>query len=1162
MSTRFVHLHVHSEYSLSNGLIRINDVIATAASSGMPAIGMTDHANIYGLVKFYRAALAEGVKPILGVDAWIENEQNPSAPTRLTLLVKDNEGYRNLCRLLGKAYGSAQHGGKACIRKTWFENFGSGLIALSGAQDGDLGWAIRQARAERVHQLVDEYCAIFDNRFYIELRRVGKSQEEQYNSDAIALAASKGLPVVATNDVNFLKSEDFHNHEIRVCIHEGRILSDQRRPRNFTDQQYFRSADEMAELFSDVPEAIENSVEIAKRCNPTMDMGTYHLPKFDVGEDVGVETVLTDQANKGLAMKFEEFPGIQAQTEIYNERLQLELDIIVEMGFAGYFLIVADFINWAKLNDIPVGPGRGSGAGSLVAWTLGITELDPIHHGLLFERFLNPERVSLPDFDIDFCMDGRDRVIEYVAEKYGRDKVSQIITHGTMAARAVVRDVGRVLGMPYGYVDQVAKLIPFAPGMTLDDALKQEELLAQRYEQEEEIKELLDISRDLEGLSRNVGKHAGGVVIAPSVLTDFTGLYCEQGSPQMLTHFDKNDLEAIGLVKFDFLGLRTLTIIHRAVNSINRSRNSAGQEAITIKELPTDDSRTFDLLKSCKTTALFQLESRGMKELINRMQPDKFNDLVALVALFRPGPLQSGMVDDFIDRKHGRGEITYPHPLLEPILKPTYGVILYQEQVMEIARALAGYSLGSADLLREAMGKKKVEKMAVQRSVFLEGAVNNQVDAKLAEDIFDLMEKFAGYGFNKSHSAAYALITYQTAWLKAHYPAFFMAACLSADMENTDRVVTLIAECRDMGLEVVPPNINLCQFYFETADSALITYGLGAIKGLGFNVIDAIIESRNQSGKFESLFDFCTRVDGRKINKRALESLIQAGAMDDLGPHRASLMATLPLALDLSNQKSQNKRAGQSDLFGVEAPIAAATKHAQVAEWNEEEILDAEKNTLGLYLSGHPINKYRGELDQMIHARLADLNPDRDRSIVVAGLVVAMRTMNTKRGGRMAFVTLDDETARMELAVFSDLFSENRETIRKDNLLVVHGQVTVDDFTGGYKMSAESVFSIEQARAAFAHRITVTIDQNVSDLTVIERIVDVLNNASRGGCRVVLHYRTADEEGKLAVGDNHHVTVNSWLLESLSELVGTERVWVEYNKQPAEIVAARVESAA
>jgi DNA polymerase-3 subunit alpha len=1157
----FVHLHLHSEYSLSNSTIRVLDAVSRARETGMPAIGLTDNANIYAAVKFFKASLNAGVKPIIGADVWIDNEQNPNSPTRLSLLVKNRSGYRNLCSLLTQAYRSEQHNGKACIKKAWFADHGHGLIALSGAQEGEVGIALLHATSDRANQLIEEYATLFDDRFYVELRRVGKPHEEDYIAEATSLAASRGLPVVATNDVNFLDGKDFHIHEIRVCINEGRVLSDNRRPKNFTDQQYFRTPEEMAELFEDIPEALQNTVEIAKRCNYVMDLGSYYLPRFDSSSEATVDEILAEQARDGLQGKFEEHSDLVNSQDEYQQRLQREIEIITSMGFSGYFLIVADFINWAKQNAIPVGPGRGSGAGSLVAWSLGITELDPIKHGLLFERFLNPERVSLPDFDIDFCMDGRDKVIEYVTQKYGRDKVSQIVTHGTMAARAVVRDVGRVLGMPYGFVDQIAKLIPFQVGITLKEALKQEQLLADRYDKEDELKEMLDIARGLEGLARNVGKHAGGVVIAPSTLTDFTGLYCEQGSNQMVTQFDKDDLEAVGLVKFDFLGLRTLTIIDRAVKTINKSTNNGEQAIVFIKELPMDDSLTFDLLKKYQTTALFQLESRGMKELIQRMRPDCFDDLVALVALYRPGPLQSGMVDDFIDRKDGRAPVKYAHPMLEPILKPTYGVILYQEQVMEIARALAGYSLGAADLLRSAMGKKNEEKMATQREVFVNGSVGNGVEESTATHIFDLMEKFAGYGFNKSHSAAYAVITYQTAWLKAHYPAHFMAASISSDMEQTDRVVTLIAECRDMGLEVANPNINSCQYFFEATSDGHVTYGLGAIKGLGQGVIEALVNAREEGGPFSDLFDLCIRVDSRRINKRALESLVQAGALDDLGAHRASLMATLPMALELSDQKSRNARVGQSDLFGVSATEESTTRYVDVAEWSKEQILTAEKVSLGLYLSGHPIDGFRDELDQIVHARLADLNPERDRAIVVAGLVVAMRTTNTRRG-RMAFVTLDDQTARVELAVFSELFSRYRDLIRKDNLLVVYGQVSMDEYTGGFKMAAESVYGIEQAREAFADTLTVEINSASTNISIIEKLAGMLARASCGECRVVARYVRDSEEGQFELNNGTRVRLDEELLSSLREILGDDNIHITYRKNPVTPLHDGVESAA
>jgi DNA polymerase-3 subunit alpha len=1165
MNPAFVHLHLHTEFSLANSVIRIKTLIDRVRELGMPAVAITDQNNIYGLVKFYQTAMKAGVKPLIGADIWVEQPNKPNEPDRLVLLAQDINGYHALCFLLSGAHREGQHGGRPCVRKEWLRAHNKGLVALSAAQEGELGRAILTGTVERIDAAAEEYAGLFPDRFYVELRRIGAAYEQQYFDGAIDVARRHQLPVVATNSVHFLHQSDFDNHEVRVCIHDSRVLNDQRRPKRFTVQQYLRSPQEMLELFSDVPEALENTVEIARRCNFVLDVGDYHLPNFPVPTNRGVEEYLGEQARQGLRHRLaalRESSDSKIDSDEYAARLELELDVINQMGFPGYFLIVADFIAWAKSNDIPVGPGRGSGAGSIAAWALGITELDPIHHGLLFERFLNPERVSLPDFDIDFCMDGRDRVIDYVAGHYGRDRVSQIITHGTLAARAAVRDVGRVLGMSYGYVDKIAKLIPFEVGMTLDKALEQEELLRERYEQDEDIRELLDIAKALEGLARNVGKHAGGVVIAPSPLTEFTALYCDHGSNQMVTQFDKDDLEAIGLVKFDFLGLRTLTIIDRTIKEINRQRKARGESVLSLEHISMDDDQTYGLLKECRTTALFQLESRGMKDLIKRLRPDRFEDLVALVALYRPGPLQSGMVDDFINRKHGRAAIQYPHPDLEPILKPTYGVILYQEQVMEIAKTLAGYSLGTADLLRRAMGKKKTEEMARQREGFVQGARERGVSKDVATRIFDLMEKFAGYGFNKSHSAAYALITYQTAWLKAHYPAQFMAASMSADMEHTDKVVTLIAECRDMGLQLISPDINQCFHAFTAAGESKILYGLGAVKGIGHSVIEAILEAREAGGPFRDLFDLCSRVDSKRINRRALESLIQAGAMDQLGAHRASLMATLPTAISIADQQSLNRSAGQSDLFGVSASGNPVCRYQDVPEWPKERRLTAEKDTLGLYLSGHPIDGYRDELDQIVHYRLVDLNPSRDRVVVVAGLIVGIRTMNTRRGERMAFVTLDDQTARIELAVFAESFSRHRDILRKDNLLVVQGQVVVDDYTGGFKMAAEYLYDIDMARDAFADKLIIHLDKDMIVDRVLAQLDEILKQAERGNCPVWFQVTTASAVAKLRAADGLGVAPRQDLLTRLRAVVGDKAVQAIYRKTPVPGPVGKMDSAA
>ena len=1151
VTTPFVHLHVHSEYSLADGIVRIDELVAATRAQNMPAVALTDLSNLFGAVKFYRAALAAGIKPILGADVWLEQTgagAGRQAVGRVVLLCQDHGGFRHLSRLLTQAYGQGQRSGKPRIARDWLDGQTDGLIAISAGIDGDIGQALLSGNEALAEQLAGEYQTLFPGRFYLAVQRVGQAREEEYNHAAVRLAQRLRLPMVATNPVQFLKAAEFEAHEVRVCIQEGRVLTDSRRPRRFTAQQYFRSGEEMTALFEDIPEAIENSREIALRCNLRFEFGRHYLPDFPLPPGQGAESLLRANAAAGLAERLTRINSDNdaARRKLYEDRLDLELGVIIQMGFAGYFLIVADFIQWARENDVPVGPGRGSGAGSLVAFVLGITALDPIQYDLLFERFLNPERVSLPDFDVDFCIEGRDRVIEYVTRKYGQERVSQIITHGTMAAKAVVRDVGRVLDHPYGYVDKIAKLIPFELDMTLDKALEIEPVLKDRYDKEEDVRALVDTAKTLEGLARSAGKHAAGVVIAPSALTDFMPLYCEHSSHQFVTQYDMKDVETIGLVKFDFLGLRNLTIIDRAVKLINPIRAREGLAPVAIDELPLDDAPTFALLKSCKTTALFQLESRGMKDLIQRLQPDTFEEIVALVALFRPGPLQSGMVDDFINCKHGRARIKYPHPSLEPILKPTYGVILYQEQVMQIARVLSGYTLGGADLLRRAMGKKKPEEMAQQRDVFVKGAEERGVNAKLAADIFVLIEKFAGYGFNRSHSAAYALIAYQTAWLKAHYPAAFMAAVLSADMDKTDKVVTMIAECRDLQLTILPPDINHCQYEFVPLDERSILYGLGAIKGLGEAAIEAILETRNQGGPFSDLFDLCKRVDARRVNRRVLESLIRAGALDAIGRHRAELMATLNNALAGASQDSKNRDAGQHDLFGMAIDRTETHELVPATEWSEEQRLDGERETLGLYLTGHPIARYQEELAKITQATLAEIKPTQDRGIVVAGLVVAVRAMNTRRGDRMAFVTLDDRTGRLELAVFSEQYERNRELLVKDTLLVVEGQVSVDEYSGGFRMSADKLYTIDQAREAFAERLEIDVDADLSGNGFVAELKQILKPATPGRCPVYLRYHNRYAAAEIMLGQEWRVAPTGAVLEHLARLAGAGHVRLIY----------------
>ena len=1025
---------------------------------------------------------------------------------------------------------------------------------LSGAQHGDVGVGLMKNNAKILDSALEFYQTHFPDRFYLELIRTGRQGEEDYLHLAVELAELRGLPVVATNEVCFIDREGFDAHEIRVCIHDGYTLDDNRRPKRYSDQQYLRTAEEMVELFSDIPEAIENTVEIAKRCNVTVRLNEYFLPQFPTG-GMTTEDFLVKVSEEGLEERLEFlFPDEEvrkAKRPEYDDRLRIELEVINQMGFPGYFLIVMEFIQWSKDNGIPVGPGRGSGAGSLVAYALKITDLDPLEFDLLFERFLNPERVSMPDFDVDFCMDRRDEVIDHVAELYGRQAVSQIITFGTMAAKAVVRDVGRVLGHPYGFVDRISKLIPPDPGMTLEKAFKAEPQLPEVYESDEEVKDLIDMARILEGVTRNAGKHAGGVVIAPTTITDFSPLYCDDEGKNPVTQFDKNDVETAGLVKFDFLGLRTLTIIQWAIDMIKEGKNVD----VDISAIPLEDPKSFRTLQNAETTAVFQLESRGMKELIKRLKPDCFEDIIALVALFRPGPLQSGMVDNFIDRKHGREEISYPdaeyqHECLKEILEPTYGIILYQEQVMQIAQEMAGYSLGGADLLRRAMGKKKPEEMAKQRGTFAEGAKSNNIDPDLAMKIFDLVEKFAGYGFNKSHSAAYALVSYQTLWLKVHYPAEFMAAVMSADMDNTDKIVTLVDECERMGIEILPPDLNAGKYKFTVDSEGRIVYGIGAIKGVGEGPIEAIIEARETQGAFKDLFDFCAKIDIKRVNKRVLEKLVLAGAMDNLGPHRASLMASLPEALAAAGQHAKAESFGQSDMFGLltTEPEDVKQAFADVPEWPEKVWLEGEKDTLGLYLTGHPINQYAEELRYYTDGRLVDLKPtNKDQMASAVGLVLGVRVMTNKRGRRWAIVTLDDKSARIDVRFFPDMYEQFESVLETDRILLIKGQVSFDDFSGGNTITARDVMDIVQAREKNARALALNIDTQLLEPKKMSQMQSILQAFNGGSCPVQLAVTHPDAEVILACGARWYVTPEDQLLHDLKQCLGDKAVSILYH---------------
>lgn len=1162
MSVRFAHLHLHSEYSLVDSTIRIKALVAACVQAGAPAVALTDECNMFALVKFYKACSAAGIKPIGGCDLWISSPDDPR-PWRMTMLCQNRDGYLNLSRLVSRAWREGQQGGRALVDATWLTPSATeGLIVLLGRESEAARIAVNQGTdtaAPRLQTLMQ----LFPDRLYLELTRCGREGEETWNNAALTLATALDLPIIASNDVRFLKQDDFEAHEARVCIHQGRVLADPKRPRDYSDQQYLKTPEQMAELFADIPEALENTVELAKRCNLELSFGTYYLPNFPVPEGHDLASYIREIAREGLKERLANAPLAAGHTLAdYEARLERELDVIIKMGFPGYFLIVADFINWGKQNGIPVGPGRGSGAGSLVAWVLKITDLDPLQFNLLFERFLNPERVSMPDFDIDFCMDRRDEVIDYVARKYGRDHVSQIITYGSMAAKAVLRDSGRVLGMGYNAVDKIAKLIPARPlDLTLSCALGRSEKaqkepdrvvkeFCELYEQDEEARTLIDLALKLESLTRNAGKHAGGVVIGPKPLTEFAPLYCEPGGGGVVTQYDKDDVEAVGLVKFDFLGLRTLTIIDWAVKAINARRAQSGEEPLDIAALPLDDVPTYELLKRAQTVAVFQLESSGMQRMLKDAKPDRFEDIIALVALYRPGPMD--LIPSFVARKHGREEVEYPDPRVEPVLKETYGIMVYQEQVMQMAQIVGGYSLGGADLLRRAMGKKKVEEMAKERAKFREGAAKDGLSGEKADAIFDLMEKFAGYGFNKSHAAAYAVVSYQTAWLKTHYPAEFMAATISSDMDNTDKVVIFLDESRAIGLKILPPDVNASEFMFEAVEPKVIRYGLGAIKGVGQGACEAIAEERKEAGPYKDLADFCRRVDPSKLNRRVLEALILSGSLDALAPTRASLMLQLPDAIKAAEQHLRDRQSGQNDMFG--AMVGAVTPVVRVdlptaPEWPLEQKLQGERDTLGHYLSGHPTDPWREELAQLSTCPLGEIadryQPPRPRKNdgddnrfrrgpdtpwTVAGMVVAVR----KRGDSDAFVRLEDSTGSIEVSFFGELYQQAAPLLTRDELIVVEGGLRIDEFSGGgFQLRARNAMSMADACRRYARLLRVKVNGIGPDF--INQFRQALAGHRGGNASVLLSgYHNAVAQADFELGQE-------WKVHAIPELLRTVR---------------------
>ncbi|MBX9960929.1 MAG: DNA polymerase III subunit alpha [Burkholderiaceae bacterium] len=1086
----FAHLRLHTEFSVVDGTTRIDDIVKAAARDGQPALAITDLNNLFGAVKFYKEARGKGVKPVIGVEIILEGlGQDPLATSKMLLLAQNKQGYLNLSEILARAWTSNVHKAQAVVKLAWLKELHEGLIALSGAQSGAVGQALVQGDAARAHDVALQLATIFPHRYYLELQRAGRADDEAHVVAAVQLAARMKLPVVATHPVQFATEDDYEAHEARVCISEGEILGNPRRVRKFTREQYFKSAAQMEALFADIPSAVANTLEIAKRCNLTLVLGKPQLPNFPIPGGLSIDEYFRKVSFEGLEERLVHlYPDVakrDAERPRYVERLEFEIATILKMGFPGYFLIVGDFIQWAKNNGCPVGPGRGSGAGSLVAYALKITDLDPLEYKLLFERFLNPERVSMPDFDIDFCQANRDKVIDYVKNKYGKEAVSQIATFGTMAARAAIRDVGRVLDMSYTFCDGISKLIPNKPGqhITIAGALAEVPELAERLEKEDEVKTLLALAQKLEGMTRNVGMHAGGVLIAPGKLTDFCPLYQQPGSDSAVSQYDKDDVEAIGLVKFDFLGLATLTILEIAREFI--MRRHPGQENFAFENIPLNDRATYQLFQEGKTEAVFQFESRGMQGMLRDAKPTRLEDLIALNALYRPGPMD--LIPSFVARKHGREEVEYPHPAVAEMLSETYGIMVYQEQVMQTAQILGGYSLGGADLLRRAMGKKKAEEMAEHREKFRAGAAKtHNIPQDKADEIFDLMEKFAGYGFNKSHAAAYSLLAYHTAWLKVHYTAEFFCANMTVEMDDTDKLKVLFEDAQKMGMTFEPPDVNRGHYRFEPISNTVIRYGLGAVKGTGQQAIEAIVRAREEGGLFKSLYDFCVRVDRTRLNKRTIEALIKAGAFDSLHLNRAELLASIDRAFDFANATAAN--ANQTGLFDLgDDSHGSSTQEPDLVEalpWGVKERLTHEKTAVGFYLSGHLFDEVAMEVRRFAKRELADLIDTREPQLL-AGIIGDFRVINGQRG-RLGLFKLDDKSAVLDARVDEALMNANKHLFKDDELVIVMAKVMPDRFSGGLQLNVNQVWSLEAARCRFGKYLRVAVNGRAPD---VQRLV-------------------------------------------------------------------------
>ena len=1144
---RFVHLGIHTEFSITESIVRVPDLIKAAVNEEMPALALTDLSNLHAAVKFYGKCLGQGIKPILGSVLRLND-----ADHRVTLLSMNNHGWRNLTELVSRGYIEGQQLNIPCVNKAWILEQADDLILLLGIQS-DVGKMLITSNPQKAEPLLEEWIEKFGNRVYLALTRTDRPDEDAFIAEAVKLAKKYNIGVVAHNDVHFVRREDYEAHEARVCIADGYVLGDNRRPKTYSPEQYFKTTAEMTELFSDIPSAIENSYHIAKRCNVTLQLGKYFLPDYPIPDGHTIDTYFAHLSKQGLEERLNVLYPVTQRDEDwaeirkpYDERIEYEINIINSMGFPGYFLIVMDFIQWSKNNGVPVGPGRGSGAGSLVAYSLKITDLDPLRYELLFERFLNPERVSMPDFDVDFCIAGRDKVIDYVARTYGRDAVSQIATFGTMAAKGAIRDVARVLGKSYGLADRISKLIPTKPlGLSLEESIEAEPQLKDVVTNPsnpdyDDASEIWEMALKLEGITRNTGKHAGGVVIAPTKITDFSAVMCDADGTARVAQYDKDDVESAGLVKFDFLGLRNLTVIEDAEQNINKRIQA--DTPLDIAHIPLDDKDAYLVFANANTTAVFQFESVGMKKMLKEARPSKFEEIIAFVSLYRPGPMD--LIPDFIHRMHG-GEFEYLHPLLEGVLEPTYGIMVYQEQVMQAAQYCAGYTLGGADLLRRAMGKKKPEEMVKQRQIFIEGAAKKDIDAATANHIFDYMEKFAGYGFNKSHAAAYALVAYQTAWLKAHYPAEFLAAVMSSEMQNTDNVVFLIDDCRHNGLEVLPPSVNMSLYHFHASDERTIVYGLGAIKGVGEQAMQSVIDSRQKEGPYRDLFDFCHRIDLKKINKRTLEALIRAGALDCLGIERSSLMAQLPEAVQAAEQARSNRETGIMDLFG-EVEEVQRKPAKPVKPWSDEVRLKGEKDTLGLYLTGHPIDVYRNELKAFIPSKINELTPTRRGvTTVFAGLVVDVANFPNRM-----VVTLDDGTARIEVSANHERFQRFKDIVQTEKVVVIEGEIYERegfDRPMGRLTKAFSLNEIRQKRAnsiqihLHAEHLSKTLSQDLQNMLLPYCNVDLCTHIP-----VLLHLDYAYATAELHLGIQWKIAPLDEALVKLRDYFGKESLHIEY----------------